>query len=174
MRKAYVSIGSNIDPEANIRGAVQLLEQQFGSLLLSSVYRTSAVGFDGEDFLNLAAGFSTELDAFEIRDSLHRIEDRCGRSRSDERFGPRTLDIDLLAIEGALRGAEHELVPRPEATQHAYNLAPLNDIAGTLTFDGSGLTVAELWAQLNSAQGGDKGTICRVDFDLLSGRQAPA
>ena len=61
MTRVYVSIGSNQERESNVRAAIAALRERFGQVILSSVYETDAVGFAGDPFLNLVAGFDTEL-----------------------------------------------------------------------------------------------------------------
>ena len=95
--RVWVSIGSNIDRERNIRTAVAALRAGFGALRLSRVYECPAVGFSGEAFYNLVAGFDTELSPAELSARLRAIENAQGRVRSGGKFSSRTLDIDLLS-----------------------------------------------------------------------------
>ncbi len=155
MGKAYLSLGSNVAPERNLRSAVRAMEERFGALLISPIYRTTAVGFDGPDFLNAAAVLDSDLGVHELNDWLHALEDAHGRDRSGPRFGDRPLDIDIvffdeLVIEGAGNpgsGPGQGLrLPRPEL-KHAFVLKPLVDIAPDFIDPLSGKTLAELWAQ---------------------------
>ena len=146
MSKAYLSLGSNLEPEHHLRAAIAALRKHFGEVVLSPVYRTRAVGFDGGDFLNAAAIIDTELDPFALNAWLHALEDAHGRDRSGPRFGDRTLDIDIVLFDDLMVEGDGNLrIPRPEL-KHAFVLRPLADIAPDVTVSGVGRTLRELWA----------------------------
>ena len=146
MSKAYLSLGSNRDPEQHLRAAIAALRRHFGGVVLSPVYRTRAVGFDGGDFLNAAAIIDTALDPFALNDWLHALEDAQGRDRSGPRFGDRTLDIDIVLFDDlVLSGEGHLQIPRDEL-KHAFVLKPLADIAPDVVVPGTVRTLRELWA----------------------------
>jgi len=129
MARVYVSIGSNIDRDRSIRGGVADLREAFGELTLSSVYESEAVGFDGDDFYNLVAGFDTDMGVNEVAALLREIEDRHGRVRSGPRFSSRTLDIDLLLYDDLDTDSDGLSLPRDEITKNAFVLWPLAEIA---------------------------------------------
>ena len=81
MPRVHIGIGSNIDRENNIRGAVRELAAHYGPLTLSPVYESKAHGFEGDNFYNLVAGFDTAEPIERIKETLSRIELRFGRSR---------------------------------------------------------------------------------------------
>ena len=146
MSRAYLSLGSNLEPTANLRDAIEALHRRFGTVVLSPVYRTRAIGFDGDDFLNAAAVIETELDPEALNDWLHALEDVHGRDRSGPRYGDRTLDIDIVLFDDrVLSGPGNLRIPRPEL-QHAFVLKPLADIAADVAVPGDGRTLAQLWA----------------------------
>jgi len=146
MSKAYLSLGSNRDPEHHLRAAVEALRRHFGDVVLSPVYRTRAVGFDGGDFLNAAAIIDTTLDPFALNDWLHALEDAHGRDRGGPRFGDRTLDIDIVLFDDlVLEGEGHLQLPRAEL-RHAFVLKPLADIAPHTVVPGTARTLGELWS----------------------------
>lgn len=147
MSRAYLSLGSNVDAESHLRGAIEALRARFGEVTLSPVYRTASVGFDGNAFLNAAAVIETELEPQALNDWLHALEDAHGRDRSGPRHGDRTLDIDIVLFdERELDGPGHLRIPRPEL-QHAFVLKPLADIAPHAIVPGTGCTLAQLWAR---------------------------
>lgn len=147
MSRALLSLGSNLEPEANLRRAANALRERFGPILLSSIYRTGAVGFDGPDFLNAAAVIDTTLDPLALDAWLHALEDAHGRDRSGPRFGDRTLDIDIVLFEDlVLEDAGHLQIPRDDL-RHAFVLKPLVDLVPDYIEPRSGLTLAALWAQ---------------------------
>ncbi|NNF51282.1 MAG: 2-amino-4-hydroxy-6-hydroxymethyldihydropteridine diphosphokinase, partial [Gammaproteobacteria bacterium] len=96
MSEVFVGIGSNVEPELHVQRALDELGKTFGALVVSPIYRNAAVGFEGDDFLNLVVRFHTDLDVQVLVDVLHKVEVSCGRHRGEERWGPRTLDLDLL------------------------------------------------------------------------------
>lgn len=146
LHRAYLSLGSNLDPEANLRSGIDALRAHFGELVLSRVYRTRAVGFDGDDFLNAAAIIRTGMDPYALNAWLHALEDAHGRDRSGPRFGNRTLDIDIVLFDDVvLDGPGNLHLPRPEL-KHAFVLRPLAEIDPGMVVPGSGQTLASLWA----------------------------
>ena len=146
MSTAWLSLGSNLDPAANLAGAARALREAFGDVVFSPVYRTPAVGFDGPDFLNAAAIIRTSFSPVELNDWLHALEQAFGRDRSGPRFSTRPLDIDIVFFDDlVLEGPGNLKLPRPEL-QHAFVLKPLADIAPRHTVPGDGRTLAELWA----------------------------
>ena len=146
MSKAYLSLGSNREPEHHLREAIAALRKHFGGIVLSNVYRTRAVGFDGGDFLNAAAIVDTTLDPFGLNAWLHALEDAHGRDRSGPRFGDRTLDIDIVLFDDlVLQGDGNLQIPRNEL-KHAFVLRPLAEIAPDVIVPGTGQTLSQLWA----------------------------
>jgi len=153
MSRAYLSLGSNLEPEKHLRAALGELRARFGDIGVSPVYRCKAVGFDGPDFLNLAVAIDTDLDPAALNDWLHALEDRHGRRRDVPRFSSRTLDIDIVLYDDlVLSGEDHLELPRPEL-KHAFVLRPLADIASDAKHPVSGKTMAALWAEHASASG---------------------
>ncbi len=146
MAKAYLSLGSNIDADAHLRRAVVELRDRFGPLVLSTFYRTPALGFDGPDFINAAAIIDTDMAPESLDAWLHALEDAHGRRRDGPRFSDRPLDIDLVFYDDVvMKGPGHLELPRPEL-QHAFVLKPLADIAPAFRDPVDGRTLAERWA----------------------------
>lgn len=145
MAEVFVGVGSNVDPEENIRAGLVALARTFGVLRLSPVYRNRPVGFEGDDFLNMVVAFDTDLGVESIAVELEKIEDASGRDRGGEKFGPRTLDIDLLLFGSEITRQGNHQIPRDEITRYAFVLRPLADLAGDRTHPGLGQTFEELW-----------------------------
>lgn len=146
MARVYVSIGSNIEREANIRGGVADLQAHFGELVLSQVYESAAVGFDGDNFYNLVAAFETDRAVQEVARILHTIEDEHGRTREGPRFSSRTLDIDMLLYDDLILTEGKLELPRDEITKNAFVLWPLAEIAPELEHPVLKQSYAALWA----------------------------
>jgi len=150
---AYVGIGSNLgDSRARVEAAFDALGAVGGTRLIarSKLYRTRPFGpVQQDDFVNAAAGLLTTLPARELLAALRAIEAAQGRVRA-ERWGPRTLDLDLL-VYGDRRIAEPDLVvPHPGIAERGFVLAPLNDMAPSLDVPGVG-RVEELLRRLPDA-----------------------
>ena len=96
MPAVYVGAGSNVAPTHNLARAVAELQREFPGARFSPWYRNRAVGFEGEDFINLVAGFDTALPVRAVLSRLHAIEMLCGRARDAPRWAPRPMDLDVL------------------------------------------------------------------------------
>jgi 2-amino-4-hydroxy-6-hydroxymethyldihydropteridine diphosphokinase len=145
MARVYISIGSNIEAEENIRLAISALKNHFGEVTLSSVYESEAVGFDGDNFLNLVAGLNTDDDIFTVAQTLRSIEDQHGRDRSGPRFSARTVDLDLLLYDDVILHEEKLDIPRDEITKNAFVLWPLAEIAPQQMHPEQNRTMLDLW-----------------------------
>lgn len=143
MPRFHLSLGSNLEPERHLRVALRELRTRFGELQVSSVYESAAVGFVGPPFWNLAAGLRTGLDAETLNEWLHALEAREGRVRGGARYADRTLDIDIIAIDGIT-------LERPELRE-AFVLVPLGEIAPEVLQPHSGKTIGELRSQIANA-----------------------
>lgn len=149
MARVYISIGSNIEAEKNVRQAVHALEQCYGKLILSSVYESEAVGFDGDNFLNMVVGLNTDEDVHTVAANLRQIEDNNGRDRSGPRFSARTVDLDLLLYDDLVIHEDGLEIPRDEITKNAFVLQPLDEIAPQLVHPVSGNTMCDHWLQFD-------------------------
>lgn len=147
---AYVSAGSNVEPVAHLRMAIARLRECFGPLTLSAVYRSRAEGFVGEDFLNLVLGFATRETPQDIVRKLEELHAAAGRVRGGERFGPLTLDLDLLLYGDQVIASPP--VPRRDITEYGFVLGPLAEIAPGLRHPVTGETIASLWQRFDQAR----------------------
>ena len=129
MARIYISIGSNIEAERHLRLAIDELRKHYGDLQLSSVYESEAVGFQGDNFLNMVVGLETDEDVHNVVQTLRQIEDRHGRVRSGPRFSARTLDLDLLLYDELVTKEADIELPRGEITHNAFVLWPLAELS---------------------------------------------
>ncbi|HKJ00035.1 MAG TPA: 2-amino-4-hydroxy-6-hydroxymethyldihydropteridine diphosphokinase [bacterium] len=146
---AYVGLGSNIEPEANLRAAIALLEAEPGLRVtaVSPVYRTPPWGPVPQDpYLNAVLALETEFAPEDLLTRLLAIETRRGRDRSPQavRWGPRTLDLDLLLCGDAVIATERLTLPHPRLAERAFVLVPLCDLAPDLRHPVLGRRMREL------------------------------
>lgn len=161
MHRVYISIGSNIEPARHVRLAVTALHEYYGELIISRVYESAAVGFEGENFFNLVVGLDTEQAVNDVNRVLHEIEDRYGRERSGPRFSARTIDLDLLMYDERVLHEDKLVLPREEILQNAFVLWPLAEVAPQLLHPLEQKTMAELWSQFDK----DRQQLQPIEFD---------
>ena len=145
--RAYVALGSNLgDSRQHLLSAVEALAALSHTQVIarSRIYRTPPWGvLDQPDFLNAAVALETALEPYDLLDALLAIERAAGRQRSGERWGPRTLDLDLLHVVGRTVNEARLSLPHPHIADRAFVLLPLHDVAPDLEIPGQG-KVADL------------------------------
>lgn len=164
MPRVYLGLGSNIDRERHLRAALRELEERFGVLLISPVYESVAIGFEGDNFYNLVVGLDTDLSVGELSLLLRAIEDANGRVRGGPKFSARTLDIDILTYGNACGEIEGVQLPRDEVLKNAFVLRPLADIAGQDRHPETTRPFAEHW----DAYDQQRQKLWRIEFPLDS------
>lgn len=148
-RPGYVGIGSNLgDPVRHVQDAFEALAQlpDSGSFARSGLWRSAPVGPAGQpDYVNAVAAFVTRLEPMDLLRRLQAIEDAAGRQRQAERWGPRTLDLDLLVLGRLVVDEPVLTLPHPRIAERNFVLLPLAEIAPSLNVPRQG-TVARLLA----------------------------
>ena len=145
MSTAWLGLGSNVNAETHIRAAIDELSTQFGTIKLSPAYASTAVGFEGEDFINLVARVETDMSPLELRQYLRDLEDRYGRKRDVPKFSDRSLDIDILLYDDLVVLSPVLEIPRAEITKYAHVLKPLADLEPDLFHPTERRPIAEIW-----------------------------
>jgi 2-amino-4-hydroxy-6-hydroxymethyldihydropteridine diphosphokinase len=149
-KSAFVGIGSNLgDREGNLRQAVELLSAEDGIdvVALSEIRETDPVGpVEQGPFLNGAVRIETDLAPRELLERLLAVEERLGRVRR-ERWGPRTIDLDLLLYGDDVVDEPGLTVPHPRLHERRFALEPLSDLAPSLEIPGKG-PISALLAEL--------------------------
>ncbi len=148
MSRVYVSLGSNVDRETNIQKSIMAMRRKFGELKLSPVYSSAAVGFDGDDFLNLVVGMEPALTLQQVVARLRSIEDELGRDRNQPRYSPRPIDLDILLFDNLILDEDGIQIPRHEILRNAFVLKPLQDLAPQLRHPQCGKCFTELWRDM--------------------------
>lgn len=149
MSDIYISIGSNMAAERHIRRALAQLQQHYGQLQSSSVYKSKAVGFDGEDFLNLVVRLQTNESVAQVAALLRQVEQDNGRERNGPKFSSRTLDLDLLLYGDQVIDHDHIHLPRAEITVNAFVLLPLAELAPQLQHPVLKKSMQRLWDEFD-------------------------
>ncbi|MCB1672070.1 MAG: 2-amino-4-hydroxy-6-hydroxymethyldihydropteridine diphosphokinase [Gammaproteobacteria bacterium] len=174
MALVTLSLGSNIEPAANVRQAVKALRERHGEVRVSPVYESEAVGFSGANFLNLVVALEVSGGLEELARELKELEQLQGRDRSAGSFAARTLDVDILtydALQGDFGGIQ---LPRPEITRYAFVLQPLADLLPDARHPVLDKSYRQLWQEFrdNAAQ---EQRLWQVpfDWDLSTGPRSP-
>ena len=154
MTRAFVALGGNLgDTRATLHQALDALDALPRTRLVahSCFYRTPPWGLrEQPPFLNAAAELDTALGPHDLLDALLRIERDAGRVRDGERWGPRTLDLDLLHMDGQALHDERLTLPHPRIAERAFVLLPLAELAPDLELPGQG-RVSALLASVDTA-----------------------
>lgn len=120
----FLSLGSNINAETNIIFAIEQLNKILTNTKFSSIHKTKAEGFEGNDFLNLVVAGESELDFDQLNQKLKDIENQSGRERDVPKFSARTLDIDIV-----LQIDEDEIIYESDGIQkYSFVSEPLKEI----------------------------------------------
>ena len=146
---AYVAAGSNVRPRESLSKALALLAREFPGLRASPAYSNPAVGFEGDDFINLVVAFPAPGTTEALLDTLKGVERACGREPGAPKWGPRTLDLDLLLHGDAVGKFGGRTLPHPDLLVRAWVLGPLAELAPDLTHPVSGERFASLWRRFD-------------------------
>lgn len=133
---AYLGLGANLgDPQNQLQQALALLHHSGGISVrrISSLYETSPVGYlDQPNFYNLVAEIDTVLPPMELLQATQKVEQYLHRVRL-ERFGPRTMDVDLLLYDHRIIDTPELTIPHPRLLERAFALIPLHELTGNIT-----------------------------------------
>ncbi|SFJ36154.1 2-amino-4-hydroxy-6-hydroxymethyldihydropteridine diphosphokinase [Thermoflavimicrobium dichotomicum] len=155
MITAYLGLGTNLgDRVASLEQAIGMLKQTPGISVqrISSVYETSPVGYlEQPPFYNLAMEILTTLPPRDLLGRILEVERKLHRVRT-VRWGPRTIDIDILLYGDQIVNEEGLQIPHPRMTERAFVLVPLYEIAGNILIPGKQQTVKYWLAQLPKDQ----------------------
>ncbi|MBU1865284.1 MAG: GTP cyclohydrolase I FolE [Actinobacteria bacterium] len=153
--RVLVSLGSNIEPAHHIPAAIELLEEDecFNVLAVSRIYRSAAVGPAGQpEFHNAAVLIETGLEPLALRTELRRVEAVLGRERTGDKYAPRTIDLDIVMIEGMATEIEGAGIPDPDIARFAHLAVPMADIAPEWPEPSTGFTLRQIADRLAAEQ----------------------
>lgn len=149
---AYLSLGSNIEPDRNLPAAVSQLAQ-FGQVrAVSSVWETLPVGFsDQPNFLNAVVLLETHLSARALREeAITAIEEALGRVRTENKNAPRTIDIDIMLFNHDIIQLERRRIPDPEVLERSFVAIPLAEITPDYVHPETGQTLKDIAGQFDA------------------------
>lgn len=153
MNKAYLSLGTNIgDREFYLRQACKILKEnsKINILKISKVYETKAWGYtEQEDFLNICVEIETTVSPVELLEVCHFIEEKLHRVRTI-RWGPRTIDVDILFFNNIISKDENLTLPHPRIKERAFVLIPLMDLNKELNIDNK--SISYYFSKLSKAE----------------------
>lgn len=133
----YLGLGSNLQPEIYLQKAVRHIGQLLTIEAVSSAWQSEAVGTKGPDFLNAVLAVSTDLSLENLKSQVtSRIEEKLERVRTEDKYAPRTIDIDVLVYKGQ--------VVEPEVWLHAHHAVPLAEIAPYITHPDTGEPISTI------------------------------
>ncbi|MGY0695004.1 2-amino-4-hydroxy-6-hydroxymethyldihydropteridine diphosphokinase [Virgibacillus sp. FSP13] len=149
----YIALGTNIEPRyQHLTEALTLLEENNAISVekKSSIYETAPVGYtDQADFLNMVIELNTDLSAIELLDVCQSIELQLGRKR-EIRFGPRTIDLDILIFNNENEETKRLIIPHPRMHERAFVLIPLAEIEPDLCILNRNKSVTDLVKDLSA------------------------
>lgn len=128
MNQVFVSIGSNIEAESNMILVKNYLDELF-DVTYSSIYKTPAEGFEGEDFLNCVCKFDTKKSPSDLRDLLKNIEKDMGRTSNQKGMSNRVIDLDLILYGNMQMNEDGLEIPSDDIAKYRFVLEPLVEIA---------------------------------------------
>ena len=130
MAEVYVSVGSNVEPEREVRSCLRALRERFGPLRVSTIYRSKAVGFVGADFLNLVVQFDTAEAVRQVDPLCTSLRRLMADAVTVRKFTDRSLNLDLLLYDDLVLTGPGLRLPREEIIRYAFVLRPLRSFAG--------------------------------------------
>ena len=163
MSQVFLGLGANVDRECSMSAGLEALKLLDPDLIVSKMYESEAVGFDGAPFYNCVVQLDTELPLAELVAALKSIENANGRDRSAQITGGKGLDIDVLTygdLVGCFAGIE---LPRSDITRYAHVLLPLSEIAPSVCLPGSQQSYQDLWQSFEKS---DQQLVV-VDFNIV-------
>lgn len=145
MGRVFVSVGSNISPEANIPKALRLLAAKVPIVGISRFFLTEALGVDGPTFYNGVIEIDTRLHPRDLKyQVLREIENAVGRIRGPDKYAPRPIDLDVIVYGDSIIDDPDLKIPDPDILQRPFLAVPLCDLAPNMLLAGINRVPAEI------------------------------
>jgi len=151
MANVYLGLGSNISPVDNLRIGIAELRRRYGDLQISTVYKSVALGFDGDDFLNVVVQLWSEETPHAMCEEIELIHNLAGRENRGSKWEARSLDIDILLYNDLVMDDGAVRVPRCDILEYSFVLRPLAELAPGLVHPVTGITMLSHWQQFDAA-----------------------
>lgn len=150
MARAFIGIGSNIDPERNVRAAIRSLGRHTHLTGISMVYRTDALDRPEQPpYFNCVVEVETDAPPMQLKQAVLRpIENSLGRKRTEDKYAPRTIDLDLIVYGDLAMDEEGMRLPDPDILERPFLAIPLFELAPDLVLAGHGLRIRDIAAKL--------------------------
>ncbi len=154
MVRAFLAIGSNINPEENVKKAIRLLTIKTQVIGISTVYLTEPEGRPGQPpFYNLVVKVETQMPPREFKYSILRtIENDLGRIRTEDTYAPRTIDLDLILYDDLALQTQDLTLPDPEILRRPFLAFPLSELSPDLILPGTDLSIKQVMGGLSKAR----------------------
>jgi 2-amino-4-hydroxy-6-hydroxymethyldihydropteridine diphosphokinase len=150
MTQAFISVGSNIDPEDNVKKALNLIRARSTLINISTIYYNEAEGRPEQPpYYNCVVQIETDLSPLDVKFLLLRpIEEELGRQRTADKYAPRTIDLDLIIYDRLAMVTDDFILPEPDILWRTYLAVPLLELAPDMVLPGLGLRLDEVTAVL--------------------------
>ena len=156
LNTAYIALGSNIGDRASfLKFGLKSLEDdvKISIISYSSIYETSPVGYvEQADFLNMVVEIKTSYDPLHLLDCTQEIQKEAGRN-TEIRWGPRTLDLDILLYNKENIEMEHLIIPHPRMHERSFVIVPLKEINPSLYFPAMEKSIEQVYEELSDKEG---------------------
>jgi|TARA_B100001105_G_scaffold217442_1_gene183429 2-amino-4-hydroxy-6-hydroxymethyldihydropteridine diphosphokinase len=160
--EVFLSLGSNIDPEENLKYACRELKKTFGNIQISSVYKNKPIGFEGNDFLNMVVKIKSTFNLNEMLDYLRCLEVATGRDIGTGAFDSRTLDIDMILYSDLVHPEKPFKIPRNDIELYSFVLCPLAEINPDGIHPVTGKAFKDLWENFDQ----EEHSLSKVSIDI--------
>lgn len=149
MARAFIAIGSNVEPAYNVIVGIRSLVQRTGVCGISTVYRTAALGRPEQpDYFNCVVEILTDAPPVQVKHGVLRPIEKCiGRERSDDKYAPRPIDLDLIVYGELVMDTEDIRLPDPEILKRPFLAIPLLELAPGLVLPGYDLPIGQVAAR---------------------------
>ncbi len=151
MARAFIAAGSNIDPEKNVRYALRLLGERVTIRQVSTVFLTEPIGPAGQQpYYNCVIDAQTDLAPSDLKQNVLRtIEKELGRTRTADKYAPRTIDLDLLLYDDAVIASDAMVLPDPDIAERPFLAAMLRELEPDLAMPGTGMKISDIAQRLS-------------------------
>jgi 2-amino-4-hydroxy-6-hydroxymethyldihydropteridine diphosphokinase len=145
MARVFIGVGANIDPEENVSEALRMLSREADVVAVSTFYRTKPEERPEQpDFINGVVEIRTDKSPQELKLILRNIEGQLGRVRTDDKFAPRTIDLDVIIYDQLNVNNNDLVIPDPQITRRAFLAVPLFELRPDLVLPGTNVGISEI------------------------------